>query len=87
MNRTTENAATAGALDRTRRHFFRDCGVGVGKIALASLLVGAQGRGALGDVTPAPFDPANPMAPRPPHFPARARRVIFLFMAGAHQPA
>ncbi len=57
--------------------------MGVGKIALASLLVGAQGRGALGDVTPAPFDPANPMAPRPPHFPARARRVIFLFMAGA----
>jgi hypothetical protein len=25
-------------LHRTRRHFFQDCGIGVGKIALASLL-------------------------------------------------
>ena len=25
---------------------------------------------------------ANPLAPRPPHFPARAKRVIFLFMKG-----
>ena len=32
------------ALARTRRHFFKDCGVGIGKIALASLLVEAQGR-------------------------------------------
>ena len=27
-------------------------------------------------------DPRNPLAPRPPHFPARAKRVIFLFMHG-----
>ena len=26
--------------------------------------------------------PADPLAPRPPHSPARARRVIFLFMPG-----
>ena len=26
--------------------------------------------------------PANPLSPRPPHFPARAKRVIFLFMPG-----
>jgi hypothetical protein len=58
----------------TRRHFFHDCAMGVGKIALASLLaerfVHAQ--------QPA----ANPFAPRPPHHPARARNVIYLFMAG-----
>ena len=30
------------ALDRTRRHFFRDCGLGVGKIALASLLMNEE---------------------------------------------
>jgi hypothetical protein len=60
----------------TRRHFFRDCGVGVGKMALASLLVGShsQGRGE---------EAASPLAPRPPHFTPKARRVIFLFMAGA----
>ena len=29
-----------GLLKRTRRQLFRDCGVGVGKVALASLLQG-----------------------------------------------
>ena len=34
-------------LRSTRRHFFRDCGVGVGKIALASLLTDSlRGRSA-----------------------------------------
>jgi hypothetical protein len=61
---------------RTRRHFFRDCGVGLGKIALASLLAG--GRSLRG----AQPQPVNPLAPRPPHFRARAKNVIFLFMAG-----
>jgi hypothetical protein len=62
-----------------RRHFFRDCGVGVGKIALASLLTGAfsnrAARGA-GKAT-------NPLAPRQPHFPPKAKNIIHLFMAGA----
>ncbi len=61
---------------RTRRHFFRDCGVGVGKIALASLM-------ADGLVSRASAAGANPIAPKPTHFPATAKRVIYLFMAGA----
>jgi len=69
----------------TRRHFFAECGVGVGKMALASLLVGG-GRSAFGTPTAAPslegFKP-NPLAPRPPHFPAKVKRVIYLFMVGA----
>jgi hypothetical protein len=56
----------------TRRHFFRQCGVGVGKIALASLLV-ESARGA---------SPAS-MPVKAPHFPGKAKRVIHLFMAGA----
>ena len=83
MTHTAMRLGAAMMLARTRRHFFRDCGVGIGKIALASLLVDAQGRGVRGEATAAPSVPANPMAPRAPHFPARARRVIFLFMAGA----
>src|SRR3954471_5634256 len=71
--RTPEEAAGI-----TRRHFFRDCGVGVGKIALASLLTDAFARRA--DAAPAA---ANPLAPRAPHFPGKAKRVIYLFMAGA----
>ncbi len=54
----------------TRRWFFRDCGVGLGAVALHSLL---------GRATAAP----NALAPRQPHFPAKAKNVIFLFMAGA----
>jgi hypothetical protein len=60
---------------RTRRHFFHDCAVGVGSIALATLL--NEGR------TTAQ-EPAlvNPLAPKKGHFPARAKHVIYLFMAG-----
>jgi Protein of unknown function (DUF1501) len=59
----------------TRRHFYRDCGVGLGKIALASLLAGSRPARAGGI--------ADPLAPRPPHFAPKAKRVIYLFMAGA----
>jgi uncharacterized protein (DUF1501 family) len=65
-------------LDITRRHFFTDCGIGVGKIALAGLLTGA-----LRQPAAAAARPAGPLAARPPHFPGRAKAVIQLFMAGA----
>jgi len=57
----------------TRRFFFRECGVGVGKIALASLLAEGVARASSSD----------PMSPKPPHFAPKAKRVIYLFMAGA----
>ncbi len=57
----------------TRRHFFRDCSVGLGSLALASLF---------SDRTLAAEKGANPLAPKSPHFPARAKRVIYLFQAG-----
>lgn len=55
----------------TRRHFFRDCGVGLGAVALGSLLGRSAGAASL-----------NPLAPQRPHFAPRAKNVIFLFMAG-----
>ena len=63
-------------LDITRRHFLRDCGVGVGKMALAGLLADR-----LGAQTAPAF--VNPMAPHPAHFAGKAKAVIHLFMAGA----
>jgi len=66
-------------LQQTRRHFFRDCGVGVGKIALASLL--AEGVASASPLRA--IETASPTSPKPPHFAARAKRVIYLFMAGA----
>src|SRR3974390_1554382 len=61
----------------TRRWFFRQCGVGLGSIALGSLLNPQSARGA---TTPAA---ANPLAPRQQHFKPKAKRVIYLFMGGA----
>jgi hypothetical protein len=60
----------------TRRWFFQQCGVGLGSIALSSLL----SRGASAAVRPVA---THPLAPRPAHFPGQARRVIYLFMGGA----
>jgi hypothetical protein len=57
-----------------RRWFFKQCGVGLGSVALGSLL-GGSGR-ALGAGL------GNPMAPRQPHFAPKAKNVIYLFMAG-----
>jgi hypothetical protein len=68
----------------TRRHFFQNCGVGVGSMALSSLLLDEQARGATTRSSPQAESLVrnSDMAPRPPHFPARAKAVIFLFMAG-----
>lgn len=60
----------------TRRQFFAECGVGVGKIALASLMAG-------GFAQVASAARPNPLAVRPSMFPAKAKQVIYLFMAGA----
>ena len=70
------NSLQQNCLAVTRRHFLRDCGVGLGKIALAGLLTDALGGRGLCSTT-------HPLAPRPPHFPGKAKRVIHLFMAGA----
>jgi len=60
----------------TRRHFLRDCKVGLGGMALTSLLGPAAAQGQQGKRD-------NPLAPRVPHFAPRAKRVIYLHMAGS----
>jgi hypothetical protein len=56
---------------RTRREFLRDGCCGFGGLALAAMLHDEQVRADTG-----------PLGPRSPHLPARAKAVIFLFMAG-----
>jgi hypothetical protein len=63
---------TGPSLHSTRRHFFRDCGIGLGGMALGSLLAREA------QAAPA----VSPLAPKPPHFEPKAKAVIFLFMAG-----
>ena len=58
----------------TRRRLLQTSSTGFGALALAGLL-GEEARAATAG-------PASPLAPRSPHFAARAKRVIFLFMHG-----
>jgi hypothetical protein len=66
----------------TRRHFIKESAMGLGALALGSLL--GCGTSSL----PSPlvdnfFDPTNPLASRAPMFPGKAKAVIFIHMAGA----
>jgi hypothetical protein len=63
----------------TRRHFFGECGIGLGKIALASLLAD----GSFAKLQAAATRPSNPIAPTPRQFSSKVKSVIYLFMAGA----
>jgi uncharacterized protein (DUF1501 family) len=54
-----------------RRWFLQQCGIGMGALALPTLLQAAVDA------------KVDPLAPKQPHFPAKAKNVIFLFMAGA----
>ncbi len=56
-------------LNLTRRHFLRDCTMGIGSMALTSLLA-QEGQA------------VNPLAPKAGHHRPKAKAVIFLMMAG-----
>ena len=61
----------------TRRDLLKASGCGFGSLALAAM----AGREAAAATATAPTI-TGPLAPKPPHFPPRAKRVIFLFMWG-----
>ncbi len=65
-------------VEQTRRQFLTTSASGLGLLGLGSLL------SADGLLTPASAGTAaiNPLAPRPPHFPPKAKNCIFLFMGG-----
>src|ERR1700677_4673079 len=66
----------------TRRELLRRCGMGFGTLGLTSLLASEGLLGADGPPRSTPSIGASPLTPREPHFPARAKRVIHLFMNG-----
>src|SRR5205807_1989847 len=63
---------------QTRRHFFKGCSIGLGAMALGSLL----DNNSLSGSEKQADSYGGPQAPRKPHFPAKAKSVIYLFMAG-----
>src|SRR4249920_3745486 len=66
----------------TRRHFLKESAMGFGALALGNLFAGC-GFGSSETSSNILFDPAHPLAPRTPMFPAKAKSVIYLHMAGA----
>src|SRR5437660_1803348 len=68
------NTHTQQALNLTRRHFLKNGSLGLGGVALSLLM---------NDRTPAQQPAANPLAPRRPHFAPKAKRVVYLHMAGS----
>lgn len=65
-------------LQQTRRHFLRNCSSGLGALWLAT-----QGGRAWGASGVLEKDMARPLHPSPPQLPGRAKRVIYLHMAGS----
>jgi Protein of unknown function (DUF1501) len=63
----------------TRRHFLKDCSIGLGSMALSGFLSGCSSPKTGTTST----DILNPLAPKAPHFPGKAKSVIYLHMAGA----
>jgi len=62
----------------SRRNILRSAGVGFGHLALSGLLGSIAGKAAAQEL-----NSNNPLAPKRPPLPAKAKRIIFLFMEGA----
>ena len=77
MNYEIELRREAGRLI-SRRWFFRECGLGFGAMALANLLL--ENRVFAASPT---IKASGPLVPKQPPFPAKAKRIIYLFQAGA----
>jgi hypothetical protein len=58
----------------TRRQMLQHAGTGLGLLGLAALCADANNT--------TPPDPRNPLAPRPPHFAAKAKHVIHVYLNG-----
>jgi hypothetical protein len=69
----------SGICHKTRREFLWETGAGFTGLALTGLL---SADGFFAEQAHADTAKANPLAPKPPMFPAKAKSVIFLFMYG-----
>ncbi|HEX8915562.1 MAG TPA: DUF1501 domain-containing protein [Humisphaera sp.] len=66
----------------SRRAALKSAGAGFGYLALRGLL-GQTAAEAAAATTGGAAKPAGPLAPKAAHFPAKAKRIIFLFMQGS----
>jgi hypothetical protein len=73
MNSNNSEFHDARATWLKRRWFLKECGVGLAGIAAAHCLANES------KAEP----PAEPLVPKQPHFPAKVKRVVYIFQAGA----
>jgi hypothetical protein len=73
---TLYHPAAGRHLSLSRRDMLARCGMGMGSLALATLLASPRAATAAADAY------VNPLAPRFPHVPARAKRVVHFFLNG-----
>jgi hypothetical protein len=75
----SEHSANPDDLFLTRRELLNRCGMGLGALGLGSLM---SMNGLFASAAEASSSYTSPLAPRAPHFPAKAKHVIHLFMNG-----
>ena len=66
--------------EQTRRHFIRNCSLGLGGLAISSLLGSCNSSETNGNQNP--YLSQGPMGARPPQFPGKIKNVIYIHMAG-----
>ena len=67
----------------TRRHFIKESAMGLGALALGALIESCVGKSSKPLLNNNLYDAANPLAPKAPMFPGKAKAVIYIHMAGA----
>ena len=67
--------------EQTRRHFLKNCSLGIGGLVLSSFLSKCKpfSTGIENNL----FSAGNPLAPKAPHYPGKVKNVIYIHMAGA----
>ena len=81
VQRLLQEAKEAHLRMHTRRHFLKESAMGLGALAIGSLLGNCSSKPK--GYAPVVFDPARPLLPKSPQFAGRAKSVIYLHMAGA----
>ncbi len=79
MDKILQEALIRQLEKETRRNFLKGSFMGLGGLALGSMMGCSSGS----KTTKSIFDPQNPLAPQSPHFAPKAKSVIYLHMAGA----
>ncbi len=82
MDRAMAKALSEAPRGLSRREALARFGTGFGMLGLASLLADQAAADGPAAASGAATGGAAPLVPRPAHFPAKAKRVIFLFMSG-----